>query len=156
MVATITGTAHPPPSANPRTIADFNAAEIATTARSLDLSKDLPVLVEHEGGPRGTVLSSWEGPRGELRIMAKVDDPEAERQLHSGELSELSLGTFVTEVGTKVCRKRVQEVSLVEKGARHNCIIDYIDDKRVGCMVNASKRSHGGVRLNKYIEEHSR
>jgi hypothetical protein len=147
MVVTITGTAHPPPSKHRENIADFNAAEIATT----DLSRmAIPVLVEHEGHTRGKILSSWEGTKGELRVMARVTDKDAELKLRSGELPELSLGTSVFAVGADVCHKRVQEVSLVEKGARQNCIIDSIDGQQVRTLVQASKRRQPGACHYKY------
>ena len=48
-----------------------------------------PALVrgEHDASERvGTVLASWEGPRGELRIAANVEDAAAQQQVRDGTL----------------------------------------------------------------------
>lgn len=134
------GTAHPPPSKTAQSVADFNAAEIATTQLG-----DTPILVEHSGGSRGRVLSSWEGTHGELRVLGTVDCPDTERQIKNGSLGELSLGTSVFSVGDDTVHKTVNEVSLVEKGARHACLIDIINHKRVRTTHNASASSIVGT-----------
>ena len=136
----IEGTAHPPPCNPPQNVADFNAAEISTTRLI-----DRPVLVEHTGGERGKVLSSWEGTGGELRVLATVTCPDAIQQVRTGSLSELSLGTSVFAMEGSTVHKQVREVSLVEKGARHDCVIDTVDGRRVRKRHNASAASTIGA-----------
>ena len=156
MVLQFEGTCHPPPGPTRNHVADFNAAEI-----SVAQLQNRPVLVEHEGHERGRVLSNWQGPSGELRIMAKVDCPEAERQLRNGSLSELSLGTSLFAMDGDMVHKSVNEVSLVEKGARDNCLIDTINGRRVRTMHRASKSSGSDtvgaciIRLKPFANSHN-
>lgn len=145
MVLNIEGTAHPAPEGSRKHVADFNAAEIGIAQL-----QNRPVLVEHAGPERGKVLSNWQGPNGELRIMATVDCPEAERQLCDGTLSELSLGTSLFAMDGSTVHKMVKEVSLVERGARDNCLIDTINGKRVRTLhkaSNSSSRDTVGARI---------
>ena len=66
------GIAHPPPRRDGKrnNIADLSAAEIATSRAGRHGLPGRPVLVEHDhaGGSVGKVLTSWEGPNGELRV----------------------------------------------------------------------------------------
>ena len=77
----IRGVAHPPPCRDGRgNRADLSRAEIQST----DLAGK-PLLNEHDSNERvGTVLASWEGPRGELRVAANVEDPAAQEQVSLG------------------------------------------------------------------------
>ena len=57
--------------------------------------KGTELLVEHDhaGGSVGSVLASWEGPGGELRVHGVISDPSAQASVRSGQMRELSLGT---------------------------------------------------------------
>ena len=62
--------------------ADLNSAEIATTNLA-----GKPLLNEHEHGDRvGTVLASWQGRDGSLRIAANVEEAGAIEQVKKGAL----------------------------------------------------------------------
>jgi hypothetical protein len=133
--------AHPPPRRlNPsgvrRNKADLSAAEIST-ANMARRGRGTQILVEHNhaGGRVGTVLASWEGNAGELRVEGVIDDPAAQRAVKSGAMRELSLGTSVhsdNSEGGRVLMRTHDELSICEQAARPGCIITDIDGKRVG------------------------
>ena len=89
-VTEIRGVAHPAPSKFGRgNRADLSRAEIQSTNLA-----GKPLLNEHSSDERvGTVLTSWEGRDGSLRIAAHVEDPTAQQQVRDGTLRGLSLGT---------------------------------------------------------------
>lgn len=125
------GVAHPPPRRDGKRkhAADMIGVEIATTNMG-----GKPMLVEHDhqGGHVGMVTSSWEGPRGELRVSGQVTDPSAIRAVRGGAMRELSLGTVMhAQEGGRVLHRSHEELSICEKAARPGCIIDEIDGKRV-------------------------
>ena len=65
------------------------------------------------------MLSSWEGPNGELRVHGVVTDAKAEKDLRSGATRELSLGTSVhSEEHGRVLMRTHDELSLCERAAR--------------------------------------
>ena len=138
----IRGVAHPPPPKNGRRAdpSDLSRAEIATT----DIG-GRPLLYEHEHGTRvGTCLASWEGRNGERRIAAKVDDPATQRQIRSGQLRGLSLGTDLVQTGEgDVVFKRQAELSVCEEGRRPHTWIDTVDSKIVQVSACASNRRPG-------------
>ena len=89
-VTEIRGVAHPAPS-------KFGRGNRAALSRAEIQSTNLagkPLLNEHSSDERvGTVLTSWEGRDGSLRIAAHVEDPTAQQQVRDGTLRGLSLGT---------------------------------------------------------------
>ena len=140
----IRGVAHPPPRRdggrnNP---ADLSRAEIQST----DLAGK-PLLNEHDADARvGTVLASWEGPRGELRIAANVEDAQAQQQVRDGTLRGLSLGTdmILDETGDVLFRGQA-ELSLCAEGKRPNTWVDTINGKTVHRQHRASRGLSGAA-----------
>ena len=71
----IRGVAHPPP---PRRGGRPNRADLSGAEIDCTNLTGKPLLCEHDHGDRvGTVLASWKGRDGSLRIAANVEDPEA-------------------------------------------------------------------------------
>lgn len=153
MVLLFTGTAHPKPSHSARNHpADFNRAEIATT----DLGKPrrgslngTPILVEHEDDPVGRIMTSWEGPGGNFRVMGRINDRAAEEAVRSGQMRGLSLGTGIVQsrqaasAGSMDSMHRsVHEVSICEVPKRAGCYIDEVDGSRVSTIHCASKKDN--------------
>jgi hypothetical protein len=139
MVLQFQGVAHPPAASGRQHAADLNRAEISNTVMS-----GTPLLVEHESGTNcGNVLTSWEGPRGELRVLAKVDNPIVEKQIHNGSLRGLSLGTdMIKDVGGTVLYRGQQELSVCEEGLRNGTWIHEINGKRVYDRADFSKSEY--------------
>ena len=69
---TFRGVAHPPAKSQRDHPSDLSAGELAVAN-----TNGLPLHIEHDttGPSIGNVLASWEGTRGELRVMAQVTDP---------------------------------------------------------------------------------
>ena len=131
------GVAHPPPASGERKDpADLSAAEIRTTNLS-----GKPLLYEHQSGEKvGNVLASWEGPRGELRVAAKVNDASAAAQVRNGKLRGLSLGTaMLSNTSGDVLYRAQDELSLCTEGRRPGTWITHVDDRPVHSQSNASK-----------------
>ena len=140
----IRGVAHPPP---PRrggraNKADLTGAEIACTNLA-----GKPLLCEHDAGDRvGTVLASWKGRDGSLRIAANVEDPGAIEQVKKGEMRGLSLGTsmILGEDGSVAFRGQ-DELSICEEGKRPGTWIDTMNG--VPCRaVECFSKSAAGAR----------
>lgn len=135
----IRGTAHPPPPRGGRRggPADLSAAEIASTNLA-----GAPLLNEHNAQERvGTCLASWKGTDGSLRMSARVDDAEAERQIRNGTLRGLSLGTdLIMDDAQNVLFRGQAECSVCEEGKRDGTWVSHINNVPVMGRANASKR----------------
>ena len=136
----IRGVAHPPPRrdgtrGNP---ADLSRAEIQST----DLAGK-PLLNEHDAEARvGTVLASWEGPRGELRIAANVEDPQAQQQVREGTLRGLSLGTdMILGMDGQVAYRGQAELSVCAEGKRPGTWVDNVGGQVVHAVETFSSRN---------------
>jgi hypothetical protein len=91
-----------------------------------------PVLIEHEGQVVGKVLSAWKH-NDRLDCVLHVDDQSlegmfAQNFVKSGRCGELSLSYNIMmqhSADGKLTggEKEMMEVSLVKKGARHQCFI---------------------------------
>lgn len=139
------GMAHPPPAARRHETADLSAGEICCT--HMGRGHGTTVLYEHDATrPVGTVLASWEGNDGSLRVAGCINDTDTIKQIRGGELRGLSLGTAVTTDvadNTTLFREQV-ELSVCEEPRRAGCYIDTIDGKTVRRVACAS--AHGSVR----------
>ena len=144
MTLPIRGIAHPPP---PRrggreNRADLTHAEIAATNLA-----GKPLLCEHDHGDRvGTVLASWKGRDGSLRIAANVEDPEAIEMVKNGTMRGLSLGTsmILGEDGNVAFRGQ-DELSICAEGKRPGTWIDSMNG--VPCrQVECFSKSKAGAR----------
>jgi hypothetical protein len=91
----------------------------------------IPVKLEHTGVPLGRVLSAWEN-KGALECVLEIDETVLEGSigaefLRTGVCKDLSLGYTIDMEQSKKTgairsrRKKLNEVSLVVKGARKNC-----------------------------------
>lgn len=150
--------AHPPPRRDGKrnNIADLNAAEISMSRAGRHGLPGRPVLVEHDpgGGQVGRVLTSWEGPGGELRVEGVLEDPAAIGHVQSGRMRELSLGTSVhTDMarGGAVMLRSHDELSICEKAARPGCIITDFDGKTIGSTKRFAKPR--GKRSSRYVHK---
>ena len=130
------GTAHPPASAVRKHAADLSEAEIRITNMG-----GKPMLLEHDPSERiGSVLSSWRGPRGDLRVLGEVTDASAEKQLRNGTLRGLSIGTsMTTDSNGKNLVRNPEELSLCAEGRRPGTWIDEVDGRAVRSVANFSK-----------------
>lgn len=146
MTLPIRGVAHPaPPRSGKRTSpADLSRAEIRGTQLA-----GKPLLNEHDSTERvGTVLASWEGRDGSLRIAAEVEDPMAIEQVKRGALRGLSLGTdMILDTDGNVAYRGQSELSVCAEGKRPGTWIDHVGGRQVHHLVCASKRAEGAPRL---------
>lgn len=150
MVLNFKGVAHPPPSRKGRgNHADLSAAEIATT--NMGRGDGTQLLMEHDYGDNvGTVLASWEGADGSLRVQGIVSDPTAAASVRSGATRGLSLGTSVHSLvdgsgGTDRLMATQDELSLCEVPRRGGCYITDIDGTSVRTAHNFSGKPKGAT-----------
>ena len=132
------GIAHPPAKQRRDHPSDLSAGELAVTN-----TNGLPLHVEHDttGPSIGNVLASWEGTRGELRVMAQVTDPSTARRVESGELRGLSLGTdCVQSMDGQVLSRSQRELSLCEEGRRSGTWVTHIGDQQVHSVAAFSAK----------------
>ena len=99
-----------------------------------------PLYWEHDTTKSvGSVLTSWEGPDGSLRMAASVTNPSLQRMVKTGDARGLSHGTdLVTTHDGRVLVKEQREVSVCKEGRRDNTWIDHINGERVRRRVSAS------------------
>ena len=140
----IRGVAHPPPPRNGKRAnrADLTSAEIGGTNLA-----GKPLLCEHDHSDRvGTVLASWQGRDGSLRIAANVEEAQAIEAVKRGEMRGLSLGTsmILGEDGNVAFRGQ-DELSICEEGKRPGTWIDTMNG--VPCRaVECFSKSAAGAR----------
>lgn len=104
----------------------------------------IPVKLEHLGVPMGKVVSAWEN-KGALECVLEINESVLEGSigaefLRTGICKDLSLGYTVEMEQSKKTgaiqsrRKKLNEVSVVVKGARKNCKVHGISKKHMsGC-----------------------
>jgi hypothetical protein len=146
----IRGVAHPPPRRDGTRVnpADLSRAEIQST----DLAGK-PLLNEHDASERvGTVLASWEGPRGELRIAANVENAAAQQQVRDGTLRGLSLGTdMILGMDGHVAYRGQAELSVCAEGKRPGTWVDNVAGQVVHAVETFSSRNESKRRLSAKI-----
>lgn len=138
------GIAHPPAKAVRDHPSDLSVGELTATAGGG--LHGLPVHFEHEtDAPSvGNVLTSYEGARGELRVVGQITDPKIAEQVRSGELRGLSLGTdCIQSMSGDVLTRSQKELSVCEEGRRSGTWITHVDDKLVHSVAAFSKSSFG-------------
>lgn len=135
---TFRGIAHPPAKNSRDHPSDLSAGEIlATTAGGL------PLHVEHDtsSNPVGHVLASYEGTRGELRVIGQVTDESVASRVTRGELRGLSLGTdCVGDMEGRVLSRHQKELSLCSEGRRNGTWITDINDRSVHSVAAFSAK----------------
>ena len=132
------GIAHPPPKPVRDHPSDLSVGELTATNAA-----GLPLHVEHETdkAPVGNVLASWEGSRGEMRVMAKVDDPEIASQIRNGTMRGLSLGTdCIQSMDGNVLSRSQKELSVCEEGRRSGTWITHVDNQLVHTVAAFSAK----------------
>lgn len=99
----------------------------------------IPVKLEHAGVSMGRVVSAWDS-KGTLECVLEIDESVLEGSigaefLRTGVCKDLSLGYTVEMEQSKQTgkiksrRKKLNEVSVVVKGARRNCQVHGISKK---------------------------
>ena len=149
--AHVIGTIHPAPLASGRVdLDDLTSAEIQTTRLgATNRSSAQPILVEHEGSPVGSVITSWRTSDGRLKMAGLVSDHTIAEQVRSGELRGLSIGSKLhhrpgedpLDPKARVLHT-IEEVSLCAHPRRRNCWLDEIDGKPVSISLHASGTHH--------------
>lgn len=118
---------------------DDIASMVEQVADANKRGEPIPVKLEHTGVPMGRVVSAWQS-RGTLECVLEINEGVLEGSigaefLRSGICKDLSLGyTMDMEHSKKtgkvhVRRKKLNEVSVVVKGARRNCNVHAIGKK---------------------------
>ena len=131
------GIAHGPARQDRAHPSDLSPGELEATQMG-----GLPLHVEHrtDESPVGHVLSSYTGGRGELRVIAKVEDPITAQEVRNGSLRGLSLGTdCVASMNGDVLSRSQKELSLCAEGRRKGTWITDIDGKQVHQVHNFSR-----------------
>ena len=138
----IRGVAHPPP---PRRGGRSNKADLTSAEIHCTNLAGKPLLYEHDHGDRvGTVLASWKGRDGSLRIAANVEDADAIAQVKKGDLRGLSLGTGMTlDPDGNVAYRGQDELSICTEGKRPGTWIDTINGQIVRQVECFSKSAEG-------------
>ena len=138
----IRGVAHPPP---PRRGGRANRADLTSAEIGGTNLAGKPLLCEHDHGDRvGTVLASWKGSDGSLRIAANVEEAQAIEAVKRGEMRGLSLGTsmILGEDGNVAFRGQ-DELSICEEGKRPGTWIDTMNGVPCRAVECFSKSADG-------------
>jgi hypothetical protein len=99
----------------------------------------IPVKLEHAGVTLGRVVSAWEN-KGRLECVLEIDERVLEGSIgaefiRAGVCKDLSLGYTVEMEQSKTTgsmqsrRKKLNEVSIVVKGARNKCNVHGISKR---------------------------
>ena len=141
----IRGVAHPPP---PRGGGRSNRADLTRAEIDMTNLAGKPLLCEHDHSDRvGTVLASWKGRDGSLRIAANIEEERAIAQVKRGEMRGLSLGTsmILGEDGNVAFRGQ-DELSICSEGKRTGTWIDTMNG--VPCVaVECCSKSTAGAKM---------
>lgn len=132
------GNAHPPAKGVRDHPSDLSAGELAITN-----TNGLPLHVEHDTTKPsvGHVLASYEGTRGELRVIGHVTDSAVAAKIKSGDLRGLSLGTdCVQDMSGHVLSRHQKELSLCEEGRRSGTWVTEINNRMVHSVAAFSAK----------------
>lgn len=138
------GVAHPPAKGKRDHPSDLSVGELDASGRGK--LNGLPVHIEHDtSAPSvGNVLTSFEGSRGELRVIGQITDPATAKQVRDGSLRGLSLGTdCIQSMNGDVLTRSQKELSICEEGRRNGTWITHLDDKLVHTVAAFSKSAFG-------------
>jgi len=136
------GVAHPPPGRGGiGDGSDLNAAEIGMLSKGALNGR--PILREHTGSAVGKCLTSWQSRDGSLCIEANVDDESVKKEIRTGKLRGLSLGTDCLHIDEGNVHKDQREISVCEEGRRSQTWIFEINGKRRHRFQPASKTASG-------------
>ena len=111
--------------------ADDISSMVEQVAQANRVGTPIPVKLEHTGVAMGRVVSAWES-KGALECVLEINENVLEGSigaefLRSGICKDLSLGYTIDMEHSKKTgkvqarRKKLNEVSVVVKGARRNC-----------------------------------
>jgi hypothetical protein len=126
--------------ANPEGLSDsykgiyLNAGDVTSMVEQVSHAnvrgQSIPVKLEHSGAALGRVVSAWEN-KGRLECVLEIDEGVLEGSIgaefvRAGICKDLSLGYTVEMAQSKTGqaqsrRKRLNEISIVVKGARKRC-----------------------------------
>lgn len=110
---------------------------VEQVAESNARGQSIPVKLEHTGVDLGRVVSAWEN-NGCLDCVLEIDENVLEGSisaefLRTGICKDLSLGYTVTmehsKGGMQSRRKKLNEISIVVKGARNKCRVHGISKR---------------------------
>lgn len=102
--------------------------------------QSIPVKLEHTGVSLGRVVSAWANQRGALECVLEIDENLLEGSIsaefvRAGVCKDLSLGYTVEMAQSKLTgqissrRKKLNEISIVVKGARNRCNVHGISKR---------------------------
>ena len=135
------GIAHPPAKNNRDHPSDLSVGELSATSRGK--LNGLPMHVEHDTSlpSVGNVLTSYEGTRGELRVIGQITDADTAAKVRSGELRGLSLGTdCIQSLSGDVLTRSQRELSVCEEGRRNGTWVTHLDGQLVHTVAAFSKQ----------------
>lgn len=136
--------------ANPEGLKDtyrgvyLNASDITSMVGQVSSAnargQSIPVKLEHTGISLGKVVSAWENTKGALECVLEIDERLLEGSIsaefvRSGICKDLSLGYTVEMAQSKQTgainsrSKKLNEISIVVKGARNKCNVHGISKK---------------------------
>jgi len=139
--------------ANPEGLKDsyrgvyLNASDITSMVGQVSdanaRGQSIPVKLEHSGVALGKVVSAWENGKGALECVLEIDERLLEGSIsaefvRTGICKDLSLGYTVEMAQSKQTghissrSKKLNEISIVVKGARSKCNVHGISKKSLG------------------------
>jgi hypothetical protein len=120
----------------------LNKDDVQSMVRQVETANSrgqpIPVHLEHKGVPVGHVVSAW-AHKDTLQCVLRLNERVLEGSIGSefvrkGICNELSLGYAVdlqnSATGLKAVSKKLKEISVVKKGARHHCQIHAVSAKK--------------------------
>ena len=138
------GVAHPPAKKHRDHPSDLSVGELDASAHGH--LNGLPMHVEHDTSKSsvGNVLTSFEGSRGELRVIGQITDPSTAERVRNGTLRGLSLGTdCIQSMDGAVLTRSQKELSVCGEGRRNGTWITHLDNQLVHTVAAFSKSNAG-------------